>query len=221
MSASRVLAMIRKDLALGPRSPILMYAVAMPVIITLLLQGVFGNLFERPPRLGIVDLGASELTAAAVALDGLRVTLVTDADELQRRVAAFDLDAGLVLPAGFDDALRSGARPPLTFYVAGESLASDRVILAVTTIDLLRAVEGRRGLVDVEIVAPVLSLADDTVAGSAALANLHLRRSPDTAPGCCPSASFRTATGSSRRASTERSGSGTSRMLRPPRRRRA
>lgn len=34
---------------------------------------------------------------------------------------------------------------------------------------------------DVEIVAPVVSLADDTVAGSAALANLHLRRSPDTA----------------------------------------
>jgi len=154
VSAARVLALIRKDLALGPRSPILMYAVAMPVIITLLLQGVFGNLFERPPRLGIVDLGASELTAAALQLDTLRASLVTDADALQRRVAAFDLDAGLVLPAGFDAALRAGERPPLTFYVAGESLASDRVILAVTTIDLLRAVEGRRGLVEVEIVAP-------------------------------------------------------------------
>lgn len=154
MSLARVFALIRKDLALGPRSPILMYAVAMPIIITVLLQGVFGNLFASPPRLGIVDPGGSALTSAALALDGVRVRLLTDADELQRRVAAFDLDAGLVLTAGFDAALRAGERPPLTFYVAGESLASDRVILAVTTIDLLREVEGRRPLVDVEVVAP-------------------------------------------------------------------
>jgi len=154
MSVSRVLALVRKDLSLGPRSPLLMYAVAMPVIITLLLQGVFGNLFANPPRLGIVDPGGSELTSAALGLDGVRASLVTDAEELQRRVAAHDLDAGLVLTEGFDAALRAGERPPLTFYVAGESLASDRVILAVTTIDLLRGVEGRRTLVDVEVVAP-------------------------------------------------------------------
>ncbi|MFN2323182.1 MAG: ABC transporter permease [Trueperaceae bacterium] len=154
MSVSRVLALVRKDLSLGPRSPLLMYAVAMPIVITLLLQGVFGNLFASPPRLGIVDPGSSDVTAAALELDSVRASRVSDAEELQRRVAAHDLDAGLVLTQGFDAAVRAGERPPLAFYVAGESLASDRVVLAVTTIDLLRGVEGRRVPVDVEVVAP-------------------------------------------------------------------
>ncbi len=154
MSVARVFALWRKDLALGPRSPILLFAIAVPVLITLLLQGVFGSLFERPPRLGIVAAEDSTVLAAALDLDGVRASRVADADALRQRVAAFDLDAGLVLEDGFDAALRAGQRPSLTFYVAGESLASDRVILAVTTIDLLRGVEGRTPPVEVEVVAP-------------------------------------------------------------------
>jgi ABC-2 type transport system permease protein len=154
VSPSRVWALWRKDLALGPRSPILLYAIAMPIVITLLLQGVFGNLFERPPRLAVHDAGDSALTAAALDTDTLRVTRLGSLDELQRRVAAHDFDAGLALGADFDAELRAGRRPPLLFYVAGESLASDRVILAVTTIDLVRGVEGRLGGVEVEVVAP-------------------------------------------------------------------
>lgn len=154
MSPRRVLALWRKDLALGPRSPLLLYAVLLPVLMTVLLQGVFGNLFERPPRLGVVDLGESALVAAALELDGVRSSRVADVATVQRLVAAHDLDAGLVLPAGFDDALRAGERPSPTLYVAGESLASDRVLVAIATIDLLRALEGRAPRVAVEVVAP-------------------------------------------------------------------
>lgn len=154
MNARRVLALWRKDLALGPRSPLLLYAVLLPVLITVLLQGVFGSLFERPPRLGIVDLGDSAVASAALELGTLRTSRVADTATLQARVTAHDLDAGLVLPAGFDAALRAGERPPLTLYVAGESLASDRVLVAIATIDLLRGVEGRAPRVSVEVVAP-------------------------------------------------------------------
>ena len=154
MSLRRVLSIWRKDLALGPRSPFLLFAVAMPVIITLLVQGVFGNLFERPPRLGIVDEGESAVTAAALELEELRTSRVADAETLRQMVTDHDLDAGLVLAAGFDTALRAGERPPLTLYVAGESRANDRVVVAITTIDLLRGVEGRAPNVSVEVVAP-------------------------------------------------------------------
>lgn len=154
MSLRRVLSIWRKDLALGPRSPILLFAVVMPLLITFLVQGVFGNLFERPPRVGIVDQGDSAVTAAALELEELRTSRVTDVETLQRLVTDHDLDAGLVLQAGFDAALRAGERPPLTLYVAGESRASDRVIVAITTIDLLRSVEGRAANVAVEVVAP-------------------------------------------------------------------
>ena len=55
---------LRKDLALGPRSPIVLWAFVLPVVLTLLIRGVFGGLFETEPRLGIVDQGDSQVTAA-------------------------------------------------------------------------------------------------------------------------------------------------------------
>jgi ABC-2 type transport system permease protein len=146
-------AVLRKDLALGPRSPLFLFAVAMPLLITLLLQVVFGSLFERAPRLGIVDPSGSALTVAALELDGVRVSLVPDEATLRARVTAHDLDGGLVLAPDFDARLRTGARPPLGFVVAGESLASDRILLALATVDLVRGVEGRPLAVDVELVS--------------------------------------------------------------------
>ena len=153
MNLARVASILRKDIGAGPRSPILLWTLVMPVAMTFLVQGVFGSLFEREPRLGIVDAGASELTVALERAPGIDVRRVADRTELTRQVAAHDLDGGLVLAAGFDEALRSGNRPHLELYVAGESLASDRVILTVTTLDLVREVEGRVAPVDVEVVS--------------------------------------------------------------------
>ncbi len=149
----RVGTIVRKDLALGPRSPLLLFAVAMPLLITLLLQVVFGSLFERSPRLGIVDPTGSALTAAALDLQGVRASRVTDEATLRALVAAHDLDGGLVLAPDFDVRLRAGDRPPLALVVAGESLASDRILLGLATVDLVRGVEGRALSVVVELVA--------------------------------------------------------------------
>jgi ABC-2 type transport system permease protein len=144
---------LRKDLHLGPRSPFILYAFVLPVVMTLLIRGVFGGLFDAKPRLAIVDLGASQVTAEAMELDGIEVSLLSDADALRRRVEAHDFDAGLVLPAGFDQAVRAGNRPEMPLYISGESLASDRVVLAVTTLDLVREVAGEPSPVQVEVVS--------------------------------------------------------------------
>lgn len=152
MSASRVFEVLRKDLRLGPRSPVFLWVLVLPLLITLVLQVVFGDLFESSPRLGIVDQGESSVTAAADDMEGIELIRYDEIEELKERVEANDVDAGLVLPEGFDEAVRSGARPPLEFYVGGESLASDRIILAITAIDLIRDVEGSAPPVDVEVV---------------------------------------------------------------------
>jgi len=68
-------------------------------------------------------------------------------------VEANDLDAGLVLPAGFDEAVRGGERPVLEFYIGGESYASNRAILTVTALDAIRALEGDAAPVTVELVS--------------------------------------------------------------------
>ena len=97
---------LRKDLALGPRSPIFLWAIVLPFALTLVLQVAFGSLFNPEPRLGIVDDGNSEITAAVKSMDGIELTLLDDAEELKAQVEANDLDAGLILPAGFDQAVQ-------------------------------------------------------------------------------------------------------------------
>jgi ABC-2 type transport system permease protein len=153
VSLTRTFEILRKDLQLGPRSPIFLWVLLLPLLITFVLQVTFGDLFDPQPRLGIVDQGGSAITADVSEMPGIALTVLEDIDELKTQVEANDLDAGLVLPAGFDDDVRSGARPALEFYVGGESLASNRVILAVTTLDMIRQVEGRAPPVEVDVVS--------------------------------------------------------------------
>jgi ABC-2 type transport system permease protein len=86
-------------------------------------------------------------------MDGIELTLIDDVEELKAQVEANDLDAGLVLEAGFDDAVRNGEKPTLEFYIGGESYASNRIILSVTTIDLVRELEGSDAPVTVNVVS--------------------------------------------------------------------
>jgi ABC-2 type transport system permease protein len=151
MSIRRALTVLAKDIQVGPRSPIVLYAIILPAVLTLLIQVVFGTLFEPKPRLGIVDKGTSQVTAEAKVIEGIQVTLLDDTGKLREKVEANDLDAGLVLQEDFDEAVRSGSRPELEFYIGGESLASNRIILAVTTIDLIRGVEGSEPPVEVQV----------------------------------------------------------------------
>ncbi len=152
MSIKRVLRMVFKDFSVGPRKPFFIWALLMPFALTLVLQFAFGSLFEPKPRLGLVDLGSSNITAAAQELDGFEVSIIDDVGQLTELVENHDLDAGLVLSPGFDDALRDGEKPLLEFYMSGESLAANRVIIAVTAIEMIREVEGSEAPVQVETV---------------------------------------------------------------------
>ena len=148
---TRAWTVMTKDLRMGPRSPLFLFAIILPVALTFLIVGVFGSLFAPSPRLGIVDEGDSAIVATASDLDGIEVTTVTSVATLREMVEANDLDAGLVLSEGFDAALASGQRPELNFYVGGESLASNRIILEVTALDLVRGATGAEAPVDVEV----------------------------------------------------------------------
>jgi ABC-2 type transport system permease protein len=151
MNIIRTIRVIRKDLRLGPRSPVFLWALIYPFIITLVVQVIFGSLFEPKPRLGIVDAGRSQITARAAEMGEIQVSLLDSVDELKQQVEDNDLDAGLFLRKGFDEAVVTGRRPLLEFWIGGKSLASTRIILAITTLDLIREVEGKAPPVHVEI----------------------------------------------------------------------
>lgn len=151
MNVNRVLSILGKDLRLGPRSPMVLYGLLVPFVLTALIQVVFGSLFDPQPRLGIVDRGASGITAALAGAGGIELSRLDDEAELRSRLASHDLDAGLVLSADFDDRVRAGARPPLELFVGGQARAADRIVLAVTALDLIRRVEGSPPPVEVTV----------------------------------------------------------------------
>lgn len=159
MSATRSWQVLRKDLRLGPRSPLLLWALVVPVLMTILIQGVFGDLFADEPRLGIVDEGDSAVAAEALTLPGVETTTRESGEELRDAVRDGSLDAGIVLPEGFDEAVRSGQRPPLEVWISGSSLPADRAVLTVAVLDLVRGVAGTSAPVDVE----TISLGEETL----------------------------------------------------------
>ncbi len=152
MNLGRLWTLVRKDFVTGPRKSFFIWALVLPVAMTLIFQVIFGSLFEPKPRLGIVDMGQSEITAAVEDMEGIQLSLLDSIEVLKRQVRDNDLDAGLVLPAGFDQSVRDGQRPQLEFYIGGKSLASNRIILTVTAIDLLRQVERRDPPIEVQMV---------------------------------------------------------------------
>jgi ABC-2 type transport system permease protein len=162
VSAGRIAALVRQEAWHGSRSVLLVWALAAPLAITLVINLVFGSLLAPAPRLGIADAGGSALIAAAQADASLRTRLYADADTLRAAVEAGSVDVGIVLPAGFDDALATGLPIPVQTYVWGQSHASDRAVLTAAVSALAAQVGGREpgAVLTLEVVgeAPALSL---------------------------------------------------------------
>jgi len=151
MSTSHAATIFSRDVKLSPRSPLILYALLIPFLLTVLIQGVFGDLFAPQPRLIVVDDGTSQVAAGAAELEGIDVTFMDDRDAMLDQVESNEADAALYLPPGFDDAVIADKQPPLEFYVGGESLASTRIILGVTTLELIRGIEGGEPPVEVAV----------------------------------------------------------------------
>jgi len=150
----RIMMLAARELRLGPRTPFFLFALLMPLVLTFLLQVVFLTLLSPRPRLAVADLGASSIPAAVEGMADIDLIRASDLPRLRELVERHDVDAGLLLESGFDRAVRAGEKPRLVFFVSGESRASNRILLAVTALDLVRGVEGARAPVEVVLHSP-------------------------------------------------------------------
>lgn len=127
-------------------------AVVLPLLMTFLVASVFGGLLETQPRLGIYAAEPTALSGAAAGAEGIRSVGYDSEQELRDDIAGHDLDAALILPAGFDAAVAAGEQVEVSYLVSGQALASDRAVLAVAVTAMMRQVAGSESGVEVTVV---------------------------------------------------------------------
>ncbi len=149
MNLRRIGVLLFKEMGQGPKSFMFIFAVVVPLALTAVLTLLFGTLFSGQPRLGLVDLGASHVTQAALAMEALTVRTYSTEAALRSATEVGAVDVGLVLPTNFDAQIVQGGAATMTIYVWGESLIKHRVAVVAAVAAWLREIAGHTSPVDI------------------------------------------------------------------------
>jgi ABC-2 type transport system permease protein len=148
---SLVIASVSVRRLLRERSNIF-FVFMLPMLLILVLGAAFGA--DYSPRVGVVTADAGELgrelQQGIAAAEGIAVEEYADRDELILAVERGRLDAGLIVPAGYDERLRAGEDATVQFVSRPEqnALAIRNTVDAVVTQQgaLLRAAAFAEGM---------------------------------------------------------------------------
>lgn len=150
MSIRRVAILLGKDFKYGSKGFVFIMAIVAPILISLVLNLVFGTFFSQTAKLGINDQGDSLLVNIVSASDSVQARTYASADDLMRAVEAGAVDMGVSLPENFDEDALSGNSIVLPAYVWGESLAKNRGILLASINSAVRQLAGQEVPVHIE-----------------------------------------------------------------------
>ena len=150
MSLKRVLILTWKELSNAGKGFLIPYMIIAPIVLSLLVTLVFGELFSEKPELGYVDAGNPEFASLLDDAEFVNSHAYESEDDLTQAVESGAVDIGFVVPTGFDRALQSGDMSSLSVYVWGESLLKNQIILTATLDDLMTTLAGFETPVSVE-----------------------------------------------------------------------
>jgi ABC-2 type transport system permease protein len=123
----------------------LFFLVLLPVVIILIIGLAFGDAGSERLPVGVAEEGAgrlgSELRAELEASPALDARAYDDADALGKAVRRGVVAAGVVVPAGYDEALRAGRRADVTFVTDQTRPAPAPVRSAVAAVVARQAAE--------------------------------------------------------------------------------
>ncbi len=159
MNIPRVYVLLGKELRYSSKNFIFVFAIVIPVVLSLVVTLLFGSLFSGKPKLGINDQGDSELAAMLTNTEALLSKEYSSDDELRAAVESGAIDFGLVIPQQFDTSLKSGDEAQLSGYMWGESLLRNRAAIATSLVVLVREMVGQE--VPVEIISTSLGEGED------------------------------------------------------------
>ena len=149
MSARRVGVLLVKEFRRGATNFIFIFALVVPIVFSLVLSLLFGSFFSGKPKLGVADLGSSDLVTQAQAVDSVIVTEYESDEALREAVQSGVVDLGLTLPANFDTAVQTGDSVEIEAYIWGESLMQDRAILGTSIAVWIRTIAGQEKPVEI------------------------------------------------------------------------
>ncbi|MDE0076448.1 MAG: ABC transporter permease, partial [Caldilineaceae bacterium] len=131
MDIQRIAILMGKDARLGATNFMVLYVLVMPVVLSLLIALVFGDLLAQTPRLGIYDAGDSEqFTRPLVDHPSINTTMYDSEAALQSAVERGSEEIGLSLPAGFAASLEDdSAEVDFTVYRWGEAGVRNLLLL--------------------------------------------------------------------------------------------
>lgn len=159
MSLRRVFVLLGKEVMHGSKNFIFVFALVIPIVLTLVVSLLFGTLFSGKPKLGINDQGSSKLASMLIATDTLLSREYPTDTDLRQAVENGAVDLGLVIPENFDAELTSGEKSQLSAYIWGESLLKNRAVIGTSLIVLVRELIGQE--VPIEIVTTSLGEGED------------------------------------------------------------
>ncbi len=152
MKLRRIAVLVSKDFFYGPKNLVFIFAVVVPVILSLVISLLAGSLFADLPRLGVVDLGQTELVDNLAELDYLILHRYETSAELREDVARGRLDMGLVLPIDLEVKLQEGRAPTLNFLTWGESLLRHRTQLGAALVTQIIDLAGHDLPVETQVI---------------------------------------------------------------------
>ena len=144
MNIKRIITIIQKDFTGGLGKTFFIMAIAVPIIMTLLVNLIFGKFFLGKPSLAVIDSGNIEMGNKIRSLESVIIKDIESEDQLQERIESGAIDGGIVLSKDFKEKLEKSELPKVKFYIGGESLASSRLVLATSLADLLREEVGSK-----------------------------------------------------------------------------
>lgn len=114
----------------------LFFIIVLPIVVTVLIGVTIGAAPERF-RVAVLDLdGSAESTRLVDALRGAPALIVVDADDgrsgIDQGVLVGSLSAGLVIPSGYGDAVRSGG-PAVVTLVADPGVGATGIVRSAVT----------------------------------------------------------------------------------------
>ncbi len=153
MSFSRLLLLTKKDLKACPRSPVALWILLMPLLVTFFIQVVFPSIFQPEPVLGIYTASESVIAANLASIEEIKVVFEDEA-RLVDMVQSGSVDAALFISDTFEDSVLSGERPELRFMASEKGVQINSGILLLVVMDELRILEGSDLPVTVTVTTP-------------------------------------------------------------------